>query len=272
MSIKNGDLPDWDKIFRKEIANVFNLTRNIFLDHLSESEIKVTLRKIAFNFYNIFKNSPIPVLPPHPDLDDSEFYYSTSIMLTFSCFMIPYFFFNTLQEDINFNIEAELSLQLPWEELLGIINQKWNLKRKKLTKTDVLVCKVISRHGTQGQIDKFPLTYNNIANRTRKSLSTVKESVRTLFMRLIAHELFLFNPWKLGWNLFLCTYNFTYDDKFKEYDLLTISKEICANNRAFRIIQQPMISSRDNLESLNEICETTNGNVFEIDRISVNRN
>ncbi len=263
-----NNLTELDKNFRKELQDAFIQTRAIILNKNKESDHAQELEKIANHFYGTFQNSAIPVRPPQLELYEIEEFVSTSIVLSFSCFMVPYFFYEALKEDISFDLDSEFALQISWYELLGIINQKWLLQRKKLTKTDVLICKVLSKYGTRGQLDKFPLSYNIIANRTRKSFSIVKESIRKLFLRIVVNEFFLLNPWKLGWEIFLCSYNFSKDSTFSEFDSLTLSKEICTNDRGFRIIQVPRIGTEKTVGAIKSKIQDQNGSIYQINSLS----
>ena len=127
--------------------------------------------------------------------------------------MIPFFFYNGFKERISFDLNEEFAQPLPWSEILGIINQKWLMERKKLTRTEVLICKVLSRYNTKNQIFHFPITTNMIANRSRQSLSIIEKSFPTLYERNIASELFLINSWKLGWEQYLLLYSYEYDNE-----------------------------------------------------------
>ena len=261
---------DWDQIFRKKLYSVFHETKNIFLNNLGEQETVQELERLANSFYNEFKDSPLPIDPPEPELYYSKKYVSASINLPYSCFMVPYFFYSAFLENINFDLEAEFSVNLPWSELLGIINQKWLTQRKKLTKTDVLICKVLSRYNVQGQLFKFPLTHNIIANRTRKDLTSIKKTFPTLGMRVIASEFFLLNPWKLGWEIYLCVYERSMDFNFNDFNSLTISKEILNSNIVFRVIQLPMIELDQHLHEIKSQCKISHGRYYFVDSLTFN--
>lgn len=259
---------DWDYVFRKELKLAFTRTKKIVLAKIDNSKLKDELSSIAESFYVTFVNSPIPVFRPDPQLYRKEEYVSTSIDLPFSCFMIPYFFYEALRENIFFDLDEEFSQSLPWSELLGIINQKWLLERKKLTKTDVLICKVLSRYNSKNQAFKFPITLSIIANRSRLSLSSIEKTFHTLASRMIASDFFIINPWKLGWELYLISYADSYDELLKDFDQITISKEILLNNYAFRIIQVPFLKKNDDLVKIKKILPQISGSLNLLDATS----
>ena len=268
MSTENLPLPNWDLIFKKELILAFDKTKSIFLNHFSYMETISILKSIADEFYESLKDSHIPVYKQNPELNAQDIYYSTSIQQPFSCFMVPYFFYLTLKEDLNYNFDSEFSQTLPWNEFIGIVNVKWLLQRNKLTKTDVLICKVLSRYNTKNQAFKFPITLNIIANRSRQSISSIEKTFSTLFNRTIINDFFLINPWKLGWELYLISYQWADDDKFSEFDYLTLSKEFLLNNFAFRIIQIPFLQTNDDLKKLKKIVNEISGTIHLINSTS----
>ena len=265
---ENSTLLNWDLIFKKELKLAFDNTKSLFLNHLSYTETNSALKNIAEEFYESLKDSPVPVYKQNPELNAKEIYYSTSIDMPFSCFMVPYFFYLALYEDLNFDFDTEFSRTLPWSELIGIIKVKWLIQRKKLTKTDVLICRVLSRYNTKNQAFKFPITLNIIANRSRQSISSIEKTFTTLFQRIIVTDFFLINNWKLGWELYIVSYQYANDNKFTEFETLTLSKEILLNNFAFRIIQIPFLKNNDELEKLKKIINEISGTVHLINSTS----
>ena len=173
--------------------------------------------------------------------------------------MIPYFFYDFFRE---------FSLTVPWEQLIGLINQKWLKARKKLTKTDVMICKTLSRYNVKGQKYVFPLSNEILANRTRQSISSILNSHPMLFNRLIVQDFFLINPWKLGWKLYIIIYPASNDDSFKPYDALTISKEFFYDNMIFRVIQQPGLYDESELQTLKNIAKQSMGSIYKITKTS----
>ena len=270
MSAEISLMPDWDFVFKKELKKSFDKTKSVFLNHLSYTATLSALKSIADEFYEVLKDSPIPVYKANPELNAQEIYYSTSIDLPWSCFMIPYFFYKAFKENVNFDLEEEFSQTLSWYELIGIINIKWLMERNKLTKTDVLICKVLSRYNSKNQAFKFPITLKIIANRTRQSISSIEKTFSTLFNRLIVNDFFLINPWKLGWELYLVSYNYSNDDKLSEFNSLTLSKEILLNNFVFRIIQIPFLHTNDDFNKIKKITNEISGTVHLINSTSFN--
>lgn len=255
---------NWDIIFRKELSIIFKSVKNIVNENLSNEDTILKFKSIADNFYEYFKNSNIPIRAPIPVLDANPLFYSTSIMLPYGCFLVPYSIFQTYREDININFDEEFSQNVGCLELIGLINQKRLNQRKKLTKTTVLICKALSRYGIEGQIFKFPITAEIIGNRTKKSLSIVRETFSTVYGRDIARQLFLLNPWKLGWELYLITYPFSKDNKFKEFDKISLAFEVCTNDKMFRIIQIPMIKESSLIEKIKTKLKRNNGALYSI--------
>jgi hypothetical protein len=268
MEIITNSIHDWDLLFKKELFSSFITTKEIIKNKLPQSETIQLLSNIADKFYEVFRNSPIPVYQTSKTLYASEIFTSTSIDLPFSCFMVPYFFYEAFKENIKFSLEREFAQSLPWMELIGIIDQKWLLERKKLTKTDVLICKTLSRYTSKNQSFIFPITTKMIANRTRQSLSIIEKTFYTINHRLIANDFFLINSWKIGWEIYLLYYSYVYDDNFNEFDSITISKEILFDDYAFRIIQIPFLKYNDNLATIEKIIKSIGGKMRLIDSTS----
>ena len=268
MTSENSSTTDWDFLFRKELNFVFDKTKELIIKKIDKSNTIIELTSIADSFFKTFAQSPIPVYKPNPELYRNEDYISTSIDLPFSCFMVPYFFYEALRENINFDLDAEFSQSLPWSELLGIINQKWLMERKKLTKTDVFICKVLSRYNSKNQAYKYPITINIISNRSRLSLSSIEKTFHTLFSRIIVTDFFIINPWKLGWELYLISYSYSHDKSLSEFDQITLSKEILLNNFAFRIIQIPFLKKNDDLNRIRKTINNIEGTISLIESTS----
>lgn len=266
----NNEIIDWDYLFRKELKLAFTKTKNLIKEKIVESKLIEGLSSIAFTFFEPFKDSPVPVYLPDPKLYKTDSFISASIDLPFSCFMVPYFFYNTLIENYSFDLDEEFSQSLPWSELIGLINQKWLLQRKKLTKTDVLICKVLSRYNSKNQAFKFPITLNIIANRSRLSLSSIEKTFHTLGSRMIANDFFIINPWKLGWELYLLNYSYAKDSLLTEFDSITISKEVHLNDYAYRIIQIPFLQKTDDLSKIRKLLGHICGSLHIIDSTSFN--
>ena len=182
--------------------------------------------------------------------------------------MIPYFFYVFFRESIHLDFNQEFSLTLPWDQLIGLINYKWLKARKKLTKTDVMICKTLSRYNIKGQKYVFPLSNEIVANRTRQSISSIANSHTMLFIRLIAQDFFLINPWKLGWKLYILIYPSNNDESFKPYDSLTISKEYFYDNTIFRVLQQPSLHDESEIHTLKNIAKQLQGSIYEITKTS----
>ena len=268
MDYNTEENKNWDIIFLKELMEVYETTKTIVIHETDESKIKSGLKVIADKFYSTFSDSPIPVEAPTPELymNDNSLLYSTTIKQHFSCFMIPYFFYSVLIENKDFNFDEEFSLKVSWNELIGLINQKWAKERKKLTKTEVMMCKVLSRYNVKGQKYVFPITAEIIANRTRQSLSIVKLTHPTLYLRSIINDFFLINPWKLGWELYLVAYNRSKDKEFSAFENLTLSKEPLLNNQVFRIIQQPRTNDYNENTGLIKLCKSISANYTLLDQ------
>ena len=81
MQINNSNMPDWDTIFRRELMVVFNKTKEIILSKFSESDEINGLTKIAEEFLEKFKNSPIPVSKKDEKFLLEGLYVSASIKL-----------------------------------------------------------------------------------------------------------------------------------------------------------------------------------------------
>lgn len=258
----------WDATFRLELIKVFNTTKQLVLDKKSEEELASSFKILADTFFDTFKQSPIPVKKAIPELDinDNPLLYSSTITLSFSCFMIPYFFYSVLKEDKHFSLDEEFALDLPWDQLLGIINQKWLKQRKNLTKTEAMICKVLARYNVKGQKYVFPITAEIISNRTRQSISGVKLAYPNLYVRGIINDFFLINPWKLGWELFIVLYHKSEDVKFSAFNQLTLSKEIMLGTNVFRVIQQPRMSSYHEPSELQKLCKSISADLFLLDQ------
>lgn len=83
---------NWDYLFRKELKVTFTKTKKLISEKKEDLKLIEELSSIAENFYETFKDSPIPVYRTNPELYTKDEYISTSIDLPFSCFMIPFFF------------------------------------------------------------------------------------------------------------------------------------------------------------------------------------
>ena len=225
---------------------------------------------IADDFLTKFKDSPIPLRAPTPEIDQNAQIYSCSIMFPYGCILIPYSIYQTFIENPLMDFDEEFSQDLTWLELLGIISQKQSRQRKKLTKTAVLICKVLSRYGIKNQQFKFPITVDMIGNRTRLSLSIVKETFTSVYLRGIASDFFLLNPWKLGWELYLISYPTTSEELFKEYSKESISFETCSNGTMFRVLQIPMVKETSLVEILQKKLHEANGNLHAIQKTHFN--
>ena len=268
-----GNLVDkkdnWDAIFRFELMKVFNTTKQLVEDNKSDEELVNYFKILADDFYNTFQSSPIPVKKAIPELDinNNPLLYSATITLSFSCFMVPYFFYSVLKENQHFNLDEEFAQNLPWDKLLGIINQRWLKQRKGLTKTDVMICKVLARYNVKGQKYVFPITTEILSNRTRQSHSGIKLTYPTLFIRGIINDFFLINHWKIGWELYIVCYNKTEDTKFSAFDQLTLSKELMLGAKTFRVIQQPRMTSYNEHTELKKFCKSISAEIFLLDQI-----
>lgn len=233
-------IDEWDITFKTELKGICESTRKMIKKGELTKKNTSGLKTLAYDFYVKFKESPIKVREPNSKLDYSPDMISTSIMLPYGCMMVPYFFTEVFNEDLNFSFDEEFSQEIKWSELIGILFQKWYNRKKKLTRTIVLICKVLSRYGSEGQQYRFPITHEMIANRTRQSLSIIKMTYSTILTNSIIRDFFLINPWKIGWELYLVTYPFTHNEELVEFDEMTVALEICAGNKMFRVIRQPM--------------------------------
>ena len=260
--------PDWDTIFKDTLKLACDKTKKILLSKFDKNNLIYELTSIATEFYKTFEHSPIPVDPPTPELYYEATYVSASVQLPSGCFMVPYFFFSAFEEDSSINFDAEFSQILPWKVLIGIINQKLLTIRKKLTRTDVLILKSLSRYSVSGQKFVFPLTSEILSNRTRQGISIVTTTFPTIYTRLLAQDIFLINPWKAGWNLALVLYSTSDDHDYTIFDHVTLSKEYFFDDQIFRVIQQPTIHPEQEQSLLNTIVEKTNGTMFIINKTS----
>lgn len=254
--------------FRLELAKIYESTRSIVKNSKSKEKMLIRFNDIAKEFYTKFKNTSIPVILSDSVLSTSFELFSASIMLPYGSLKIPFFFIEVLQDDINFSFNEEFSQELEWMDLIGVLYQKWYNTRKKLTKTIVLICKVLSRNGIDGQLYRFPLTYEMIANRTRQSLSIIKLTFSSDTINSIVKNYFLFNPWKLGWEIYLLSYPITMNEKLTSYDNVTIAQEYCSHNNMFRIIQQPSSSNNERLLTLKSNVRSIGGRIYFVNALS----
>lgn len=261
---------NWDVAFRNGLLSAFNRTKELLQTKLSDTEIIKGLNEIAESFYKELKDSPIPINLKEKDIVNKDSYKSVSIDLPYGCFKLPYFFYEVMKEEPSLYLEEEFARSLSWFELLGVINQKWFAIRTKLTKTDVLICKVLSRYTSKNQIHHYPLTVNMIMNRARQSLSIIEKTFTTLYERTIVTDLFLLNPWKLGWEIYLLSYSYNQDEKLREFDYCTISKEILLNNFCFRVIQIPSLKNTDEQNKIKKISNEISGNLIPINATKYN--
>lgn len=256
---------NWDKLFQLELQKACELTRKIIQESDIDSEESLAqFNSIAYEMYEKFKDSPLKVRPPNPKLDYLKEMVSTSFMLRYGCMNVPYYFIGVFKEDPNFSFAEEFEQELKWHELIGLLQQKWLNRKLKLTKTSVLICKALSRYNSEGQVYRFPITHEIIANRTRQSLSIIKLTFPLIFTKSIVRDLFLINPWKLGWGLYLISYPYQENYRFDNYNAITIGLEICSGKKSFRIIQYPLLDSGENLSSLKTIIKEIGGNLYHI--------
>lgn len=259
---KSSEVNEWDNIFKTELIRVCNIVRELIQTNKTEKIELKNLEIIADDFFNKFKNSPIPVEAFDQKQTYSPDMISTSIILPYGCMMIPYFFIDAFKEDITLSFDEEFSQEVKWSELVGILFQKWYSRRKNLTKTMVLICKTLSRYSVQGQLYRFPLTIQAITNRIRQSFSSVKTAHPLLYNESIIRDIFLINPWKLGWELYLIAYPLLESDVFSHLDDKTIAIELCAGNKMFRVIQEPKLDAGKDLIGIREKLMEINGKMY----------
>lgn len=259
---------DWDKKFRENLKLACDKTKKIILSKIEKKELVAELSIIANEFYETFEGSPIPVDPPTNELYYDEKFVSATIKLPAVCFMVPYFFYATFLEDNKIDFAEIFSQDIPWLLLIGMINQKLISIRKKLTKTDVLILKALSRYDLSGQKFRFPLTSEILSNRTRQGISIVSTTFPSLYARLLAKDLFLINPWKTGWNIELVVYESSKDIAYSRLDKFTLSKEYFYDGNVCRVIQQPTIRSENEQSLLESIVKKTNGSIYTINKTS----
>lgn len=258
---------NWDNIFKKELKDICKQIKKIKASKLSQQEQIQKYTNIAWSFYDRFKDSPIPLRQPDKTLEIQPQAISTFVLMHYGCLKVPFFFVEVFEEDLSMDFEEIFTQNLKWTELIGMLQQTWLEKRKKLTRTMVLLVKTLSRYGTTGQIYRFPLTSEMMANRTRQSLSIIKKTFFSLYTSNIARDFFLINPWKIGWELYLLSYNMSYNDSFKKYELFTIAFEILANSKVFRVIQQPMLKDSTEMNEIKQIMKKVKGEIYSINSL-----
>ena len=255
---------DWSTIFRLELRNIcIYLKNNIHKLQQEESILNDELLTIALDFYEKFKDSPIPISPPDPL---RKKYASTQITLQTGCLMVPYHLYLMISENNNLDLDTLFGKNLFWMDLLSNFFEISIQQRKSLSETDIQICKMISRYRAGANKTAYPLTAGIISARTRlKSHKAIRKSWNSLIDRLILYNYLMLNPWKLGWDLTLISYN-RKNDLFYEQDrylsIWTIAKEILFTNRAFRIIQEPRV--KDTFDSF----PLPNSNDVHIDTIN----
>jgi hypothetical protein len=255
---------DWDSIFRSEFYSVYQASHELIKKGEIGTQEITALTNLANRFFDRFNKSPIPVRSPNLKLDYSPEIISTSVLLPYGCMMVPYFFIDVFKSDPTFSFDEEFSLEVKWSELIGLLYQKWYNQRKKLTRTIVLICKTLSRYNIEGQLYRFPISHEIIANRTRQSISIIKMTYPEMHLSSIVRDFFLINPWKVGWVLYLLSYPYKFNDDLKVHDNKTIGLEICSSKRALRIIQLPMLDDGHSLSTIQEKIRDIGGNVYEI--------
>ena len=261
---------DQDTIFRSELQNVCENTRRIIKNISQANEQLNELSLLIKDFFNKFNRSTIPIKAPETK-DPSSFESSSiSILLPYGRIKFPLFFVDVFHANLDFSFEDIFSQNCKWNELIGLLYQKWNLSQKKLTKTMVLMCKVLSRYGTDGQLFRFPLSHEMIANRTRQSLSIVNLTFSSSAFNTISNSFFVVNPWKLGWEIYLIVYPFSFDKEFSNLEEFTISLEIFPQDTMYRVIQQPKFNNDKNLSSLKLIVNEIGGKIYPIHSCSLN--
>lgn len=249
----DNEIINLDRNFNVELFKIYKQVKYI-VDNSNEinNDIAQDLLKLAENFYQKFKNSVIPITPPDPM---REPYTSAQIQFKNGCVMIPYMFYINYKDNPSIELEKIFSKNHTWKNLLSDLLINFHKYRKTLNDTDIIIIKFLAQYSGGTTNLTYPLTLGLIVNRTRikKSRESISKHFINLINRMIVYNFTMFNPWKMGWDLKLVTYDRGDDYLYEEDEYInkfTVAKELLFSNKAFRIVQEPLVKEQESAINL----------------------
>ncbi|HKZ40369.1 MAG TPA: Lrp/AsnC family transcriptional regulator, partial [Candidatus Hodarchaeales archaeon] len=232
-----------DDEFRNTLSEIWQNIQELVSQPLRKNEIPDRLRAMADEFYDRFKNSPIPVLK-----EDYEYktYSSVHISLQMQhCFMIPYYFYSLAESAPVPPLEEIFSLNLPWNLLLIHIYEVGFAVRKHLRESEVRIIKALSANPLKHRLSPMPFTRKLLAKDAHLDESTVIKRLKELLDEKIVVQSFMLNPFKIGYLLDMFLYPTDRDADCSHLDSWTLFKTALFNGQTVRAIVRPSVRGDD---------------------------
>ena len=237
---------DWDIFFREKLKSIWLETKEIIKSELDKELVENQLKSIANDFLKTFnqKGSIIPV--QHAENFYSS-YHSVFIPLGTFAFLVPYDFYSLAKLKNPPNLDNLFATPVSWHTFLSYYYETIKNIRKPINDSDVIIMAILTRYQPKASDKVIPFSMVEVAKlagsigKRKKKLSenTVGKHLAYIWNESIFEDLFLINPWSIGYTLKTIIYERKLDSTMNKWDDWTKYKQIYMSNKIMRIIQVP---------------------------------
>ena len=249
---------EFDVLFQDSLQFIWNEISKLvklgsFSGNKANSELHSNkMRKLALDFYNKFKDTPIPIEKNNWIFNNFD---SVSISLKDGTkFLIPFFFYQHASLEMEDNFTTVFAKHVGWSILIINFMEISSKFIFQLKQADGKILSAIVHNKTNGLFNipdssnkAIFIHFNNLASITGLSVKWASSRLNFLIDNLILQPLYIINPFLFGLHVYLLKYENEFDigSQISELDKFTLSKFQIDFNHLIRIIQIPYKSKED---------------------------
>ena len=246
--------------FKEFYYNTYDELSNKYKDILNTDQIYDVLKNIAKKFYETFKDSNIKVV-----FNDYTFnqYHSVRIMIDSSvCYQFPWDLYILVKDKIKipdeilkFGFNYRLFFMHLYEYVFAI--------RKKLRPADVKMLQYLSKYEFYRDSELF-YDFRRIAKFLKLDDSTIFKSISFLVKNKMFFDIYLLNPFKLGYLVKMFLYPTNQQHLYEILDIYTLFKMKMSNDYILHVVTLP--------NTINDLSILEKSSEYNIKTMSININ
>ena len=224
---------NYNELFKEFYFNTYFELLNKYNDILNNDKIYDVLKNYAKRFYDIFKDSNIPVIYNEYTFDR---YHSVKIMMnSSSCYQFPWDLYILVKNNIKVPDELLLKFNFNYRLFFMYLYEYIFTIRKKLRPADVKILQYLSKYTFYKNSVLF-YDKRRIAKFLKVDESTITKRMKYLAENKIFYDFYALNPFKLGFIIKMYLYKANEGQLHELLDKYTLVKLQLSNGNILHIV------------------------------------
>lgn len=253
---------DYNKLFKEFYYNTYVELLNKHKDILDTDKIFDVLKNYAKNFYDVFKNSSIPVV--YNEITFNQ-YHSVRIMMdSSSCYQFPWDLYLLIKNNVRIPDELILKFNFNYRLFFMYLYEYIFAIRRKIRPADVKILQYLSKYKFYRDSLLF-YDKRRIAKFLKLDESTITKRIKYLAENRIFFDSYILNPFKLGYLVKMYLYSTNQQQSYEFLNTYTLVKLKLSNDDVLHIVALPYLFE-DQLSVLTNLIS------YDINTITINTN